>query len=331
MNIVYTLNDKFVPQVAASMCSVCENNTDFKQITFFLISMGINSKNKECLKSFINKYNRELQIIELENLKNYFEFEFDTNGWNPIVLSRLILDKMLPQNISKVLYLDDDTIVRGNLSDLWNDNMNDMVIGASIEPTMDKSHKASLGLKYSHYYNAGVLLINLKKWRQENTGLKILNYYKEHQGKLFANDQDAINGALKNEIYTLLPKYNFYNIFWHYPYSFLKKLEFPAEYISQKDFMECKDNPAIIHYLGEERPWRKHNTHLYKDDYIKYLSKTPWQNTGFEDGWKMYFICWKIFNVITKPFPGIRFAIINSLIPLFIKIRSNKLKKNGEK
>lgn len=331
MNIVYTLNNKFVPQVAASICSVCENNTNFDQIIFYLFSMKISNENKKNLSKLIKKYNRECKIIELENLNDYFDFKFDTNGWNPIVLSRLLVDKILPENISKVLYLDGDTIVRNNLYDLWNDDMDGMVIGASIEPTVDKSRKKLLGLEYSHYYNSGVLLINLEKWRQENTGLRIIDFYKKHDGKLFAPDQDAINGALKNEIYTLLPKYNFYNIFWQYPYSFLRKLESPAEYISQKDFLECQINPSIIHYLGEERPWRRYNTHLYKNDYVKYLSKTPWKNTGFEDGWRIYFICWNIFNVITKPFPAFRYAIINSLIPLFMKIRSNKLKKKGEK
>ena len=46
-----------------------------------------------------------------------------------------------------------------------------------------------------------------------------------------------------------------------------------------------------------------------------------------ESGWKVYFICWDIFNVVTKPFPSLRYKIINSLIPTFMKIRSKKNKK----
>ena len=49
------------------------------------------------------------------------------------------------------------------------------------------------------YINAGVLLIDLKKWRSEQTGLQILNYYAANNGKLFANDQDAINGTLRQK------------------------------------------------------------------------------------------------------------------------------------
>ena len=179
--------------------------------------------------------------------------------------------------------------------------------------------------KYS-YFNAGVLLIDLEKWRNINAGKIILDYYKANNGRLFANDQDAINGALVGKIYTLLPKYNFYNIFYQYPYKFLKRMMEPVKYISENDFNECVKNPIIIHYLGEERPWRAGNHHKYKNDYIKYLSKTPWKETDNEKGWNLYFICWYIFNFITKPFPTLRYKIINSLIPFFMKIRSKKNK-----
>ena len=83
------------------------------------------------------------------------------------------------------------------------------------------------------YINAGVLLIDLKKWRAEQTGRRILEYYREHDGNLFANDQDAINGCLKGEICYLPPRYNFYNIYWFYSYQVLKKLMGEAWYYDE--------------------------------------------------------------------------------------------------
>lgn len=327
MNILYTLNDKFVPQVAAGICSVCENNKDVKDINFYLISKEITDDNKQKLKVLVEKYNRKIEIKELGDINQYIDFEFDTTGWNSIVLARLVLDKFLPEDMERVLYLDGDTIVRGSLKELWETNIENYVLGASIEPTIDKNRKKDLGLELKPYYNAGVLLVNLKKWKQLNAGKIILDYYKKNNGKLFANDQDAINGALSDNIYTLLPKYNYYNIFYQYPYNFLKKLMQSVEYINKEDFKKCVENPIIIHYLGEERPWRLGNHHKYRDDYLKYLNKTPWENQGMERGWNLYFICWYIFNFITKPFPVLRYKIINSLIPTFIKMRSKKIKK----
>lgn len=331
MNILYTFNDKFVPQVAASICSICENNKSIENITFYLITMDISNKNKIQLKKFINSYNRKVEIFEIADLHDYFNFEFDTLGWNKVIIARLLMGKILPKNVEKILYLDGDTIVRDSLDELWHLNLCQKTLGMSIEPTVDKKRKQDLGLAQYHYYNSGVLLVDLKRWRDIDAEKLIMDYYKKHKGLLFAADQDAINGALKDEIYTILPKYNFYNIFYHYSYTFLKNLEKPLQYISKEEFEECKKNPVIIHYLGEERPWRNGNTHKYKNDYEKYLSLTPWKNTTKEKGWVVYFFCWNIFNFITKLFPRLRYNIINYLIPKFMKYRTKKLKQEVQK
>ena len=184
MNILYTLNNKFVPQVAAGICSVCENNKNVEKIKFYLISDKITEENKKKLVGLGEKYSRKIEIKELGNIKDYIDFEFDTTGWNQIVLARLIIDKFLPEEIEKVLYLDGDTIVRGSLEELWNTNLENKTIGASIEPTMDKKRKINLGLETKPYYNAGVLLINLKRWRQQKSGKIILDYYRENKRKI---------------------------------------------------------------------------------------------------------------------------------------------------
>ena len=212
MHILYTLNDKFVPQVAAWICSVCENNEKWT-VQFHIISSWITESNQKELKKLAEKYDNKLFIYELKPLEEYFDFKFDTNWWNPIVLARLLVDKILPDNIDKLLYLDWDTIVRWNLNDLWNTDTKNKTIWMSIEPTEDKTRKDSLWLHDYPYCNAWVLLINMKRFREIWAWKTIINYYREHDGQLFANDQDAINASMKDEIYILPPKYNFYNIF----------------------------------------------------------------------------------------------------------------------
>ena len=93
INIIYTLNDKFVPQVAAGICSVCENNKSAK-ITFYLISDGITEQNQQKLRDFVKTYGQDANIIEIGDLSKYIDFDFDTTGWNSIVLARLVLDKL---------------------------------------------------------------------------------------------------------------------------------------------------------------------------------------------------------------------------------------------
>ena len=330
MNILYTLNDKFAPQVGAAITSVCENNKDVKDINFYLITLNFSKGNISKMKKLVKTYNRNIYFYELDDINKYFTFQFDTQGWNKVILARLLVDKILPSDVDKVLYMDGDTIVRGSLSSLYETNIGSKILGMSIEPTIEKNRIASLELGDHPYCNSGVLLIDLKKWRKKKIGEKIIEYYREKKGNLFAADQDAINAVLKNDIYIISPRYNYYNIFDQYSYNFLKRNMKPLEYdkyITKEDMIESKKNPVIIHYLGEERPWREGNTHKYRNDYKHYLSLTPWKDTEDEKGWRLYFICWKIFNTITKPFPGLRLSLINKLIPAFMKYRKNKLKK----
>lgn len=328
MNILYAVNDNFVPQLGAGICSVCENNKREEKIQFYVLGLDIADENKEKLKRLVQSYGREISLIDIKDMKHYFDFDFDTLGWSPIILARLLMGKLLPQDVHRIIYMDADTIVRGSLNKLWNLSLGDKILGMSVEPTADRERKEALGLKDYYYHNSGVLLVDLDQWREKKAEELIIGFYREKQGNLFAADQDAINGALKDYIYALPPKYNFCNIYYQYPYKFLCRLVNPMKYFSESEFKRSVKNPVIIHYLGEERPWRAGNTHKYRDDYQKYLNKTEWNDTPDEEGWKLYFFCWRIFNVVTKPFPGVRYSIINSLIPAFMKFRKRKLKKD---
>ena len=326
MHILYTLNDKFVPQVAAWICSVCENNK-WEKVNFHIISAWITQKNQDEMKKLAKQYNNELFVYELKPLEEYFDFEFNTKWWNSVILARLLIDKILPKNIDKLLYLDWDTIVRWSLKDLFSTDMWDKIIWMSIEPTTDKTRKENLWLHNYPYFNSWVLFIDFKKWREEKIWDKIINFYRENRDSCFAPDQDAINVSMKDEIYILPPKYNFYNIFRQYPYWFIKKLMGKVSYFSKKEYMESVKNPVIIHYLWEERPWRAWNHHKYKGDYKKYLWMTYRKDTPDEEWWRLYFVCWYIFNFIMKPFPSLRYKIINYLIPKFMDYRKKQLKK----
>lgn len=326
MNILYTTDNGFVGKVATGVCSVFENNKEISDITVYIIGLNISQENKRKFEQLAQTYHRQIRVIDLEDLHQYFNFEFDTLGWAPVILARLLLDKLLPETVDKILYLDGDTVNIGSLSELWNIDLQGNVLGACIEATVDPERKASLGMAGVPYINSGVLLFDLNQWRKENCGEQIITYYREKGGNLFAADQDVINAVLKDRIYYLPPCYNFYNIYWTYPYRTLKKLMGNAWYYSKETFDASVKNPIIIHFLGEERPWRKGNKHKFRKYYQEYQQMTPWKDEPEEEGWRVYFLCWNIFNFLMRPFPMLRYKIINGLIPLFMKWRKKQLK-----
>lgn len=328
MDILYTLNENYVRHLAASMCSLCENNRAADRIFFHIISCGMTAESQEKIKDLAASYGRECAFYEIGDIREKIQGNVDTKGFDISVLARLFVGRFVPEDVERVLYLDCDTIIIDDITPYWNVDMGDCVLAGVPEPVITKSRRPILDMLPSHdYYNAGVFLFNMKQWRALDGEKTVLTYFSENVEKLVANDQDALNACFKGRIQTVAPKYNYasYNIY--YPYRLLKKLSGEAPYVSREVYEDSKAHPAIVHYLGEERPWRAGNKHPYRADYKKYLSMTAWRDAPDEQGWKLYFLCFGMFNFFTKPFPALRYRIIDSLIPAFMRHRAKKLKK----
>lgn len=323
------MNDGYVPQVAASALSLIDHNPG--KHTFHVFSFGISEENVEKLHHMIVEKGCDFQVYEVGDIERRLEFEVDTLGFHISVLARLFVGRILPETVERVLYLDGDTIVLEPLDELWNMELN-LPLAMSIEPVTHRRHLKELGMPEDAFYcNSGVILFNLKLWREKQCEKRVLEYYRERSKELIAPDQDALNGALTGEIAALEPRYNFCTNFINYPYATLKKLMRPADYIPEETFEKSKRAPAIIHYLGEERPWREGNKHPYRDEFRKYLSDTPWGDRPEDQGWKGYFFCFYLFNFLIKPLPMLRWKIIDSLIPAFMRYRKKQLMKKETK
>ncbi len=329
MDILYTLNENYVRHLAASMCSLCDNNRKAESITFHIISCGITDESKKKITEMAENYKRTVSFYEIGDVRNKIDGNVDTKGFDVSVLARLFAGSCLPESVKRVIYLDCDTIITDSILPFYNVDMDNCVLAGVPEPVITKSRRPILDMSASHdYYNAGVLLFDLELWRKENCENLVISYFLDNMEKLIANDQDAINACFKGRIKTVAPKYNYASYNLYYPYKLLKKLSGEAPYVSKEAYDDSNAHPAIVHYLGEERPWRAGNTHPYTPHYKKYLSMTDWKDTPDEQGWKMYFICFRIFNLFTKPFPSLRFKIIDALIPAFMRHRAKKLKKS---
>jgi lipopolysaccharide biosynthesis glycosyltransferase len=330
MDILYSLNDKYVCHMAASLCSLCEHNEKAQEITFHIISCGITDESKEQITDLASRYQRAVAFYEIGDVRKKLDAQIDTKGFDVSVLSRLFVGSCLPETVEKVLYLDCDTIIVDDLAPLFETDFGNSILAGCAEPVVTKSRRPILSMpENADYYNSGVLLFNLPLWRKENCEKTVLTYFLSHQDIIVATDQDALNACFYDRILTLPPKYNYGSYHIYYPYRLLKKLSGQAPYVTKEVYDESKAHPAIIHYLGEERPWRKGNTHPYRKEYKTYLSKTQWADTPDETGWGLYFFCFRIFNFVTKPFPSLRYRIIDSLIPAFQRRRAKKIKKEN--
>ena len=312
MNILYTANDLYAPQLASSMCSVLYNNRSEEELDIYVFSTGLTEKSAESLQILCASYGRRLTVIDLTDISGRLGTgnKAFSRKFNASIFGRFFIDELLPKNIDKILYLDCDTTVTGPLKELY-DVLPDRnyVIAAAMEPTIYKETREMLGMKPEDpYYNSGVLLIDMNMWRAEDGDKKLLDYYRSiEEASVFA-DQDAINGFLSGRIKTISPKYNFVTNYAYFRYSTLIKMAPWYKAVSEEEFKESVSSPVIIHYAGDERPGIRGNFNPYRGQYHRYLNMTEWKDTPETAGREGFMFMYHMMNETTRVCPPARRA-----------------------
>ena len=325
MNVVYAANENYVEHLCASLISLLENNK--KELKIYIVSVGISKKSKKILSDTALIYNKSLNFINFEDISKKFTYKPDTSRFDITALGRLFLGELLPKNIEKVIYLDCDTIILRDLSALFRVDLKSKLLGAVPEPTVYPRLKTDIGMyKDAIYYNSGVLLIDLKQWRETEATKSVVNYLESINDCCLFADQDAINGAFMNRIHTLSPKYNFFSNYKYWRYEDLVKLSPSYRLIPKANFESAKAHPALVHFAGDERPWKTGSLNYYKKAYRKYKKLSYFAAYPLEKANVFYMFAYHCMNLITPIFPWLRLYLSETF---YKKIRKEKLSKNA--
>lgn len=300
MNFVYITDDNYVIHCGISILSLLENNKGIDDICIYILNNGISDENQKRLSDVCERYGRRLYFIDASDYSERVGFEFNTTGFNSIVLARLFLAEFLPDEIKKIVYLDCDIIVSGDVSGLHEYDLSGKYIAAVPELYMPERNKRELGMqKGETYFNAGMLLINLEMWRREKLARKFMEFYRLREGMLPYNDQDIINYCCKGYVLPLPQKYNMSPNLPFFPRWFMVRLQPGYKTSTVKEYRDMIDNPCIVHYLGDERPWINGNKNYYRGLYEKYKSMTVWADAPLVKGREWYMFCYHLLNILT--------------------------------
>ena len=121
---------------------------------------------------------------------------------------RYLFAEMLPPEITKILYLDADIICKGDILPLWQTDLQDRVLGA-VRDWGEAKSCGRIGLKNGRYFNSGVILMDLTKWRRQKLAQKLFQWLEQvGSTKILWGDQDALNGVIDGDFVELPKKYN---------------------------------------------------------------------------------------------------------------------------
>lgn len=282
MNIVYASDNNYADILGTSMLSLFENNKMCNEINVYILNDGINDDNKKKILQIGNMYKRKVVYIDIPNLHKLAGVKIHTNErWSLSTFSRLFLERILPDNIEQVLYLDCDTLINDSLEELFMTDLNDKLC-AGVSDCISDGHKNNVGLVSDDYYiNAGVMLISLKNWKNAHICDRFIDFINRYNGNTPYVDQGVINGTMRGEIMPLDLKYNVYTALFDFNYSDLMLFRKPLHYYSESEVRQAINKPAIVHFTTSFlslRPWIKGCEHPYVSEWLRYKSMTPWSD-----------------------------------------------------
>ena len=258
INICFSCDDNFIIHCAAAMKSIVQNASKDSYLNIYLLYKSLKENNKEALKKIVNTKNSKITFREVK------ESEFsdcpipDNTHYSIETYFRLKIPSLFP-NMDKILYIDCDTITLGDITELWNTDVTNYYAAVS-QDIGSPTHLVELTGKHK-YFNAGIMLINCKKWREDNIEEKCFEFVKKHSDKIIWVDQDVLNTVLAHNL-----KYIDAN--WNLEYN-------PS--CDRVSYLYEDSEINLIHYVSNNKPWSTDIPSKYVKYYYKYAFGTPWK------------------------------------------------------
>lgn len=262
-NLVLIINEKnnYGRHLGTTLLSVLKNSKEKWNI--FIIYENLSDETKIKLNTIIESYRSKINYIEI-NKKELERFKVgEGTHLSSIVFARLFIPEIL-KNEEKAIYLDCDIVALKPLEKLYEMSLENKSIGVVLDGKKDQSsslNRLNLNLDRT-YFNAGVMVMDLKKLRENSKFLKTIDYCLNPDRELQLNEQDALNIIFENDYMTN-------NVVWNYTHG------------NSEENSYTENEIGIVHFTGDIKPWDCRSYSPYKHLYWKYLNETPWK--GFEE------------------------------------------------
>ena len=272
MDIALCHDNNYAPYSSVVIASIIDHNPE-EEITFHLLHTDLTAERCAIIKSWVESFKGKKVCFYQMKKESFADFPIDEHTYLDYgAYIRLYLGECLKQ-IDKVLYLDCDVIVNGSLCELWNTDISDYAV-AGVRDRINDYIRVYNRLDYQMcegYINSGMMLINLKRWREDDFFKKAQQLACEKGASVLKNhDQDIINAIYHGQILMLPFRYNLLEYYLYVEeWLYLDRKYYP-------EIVEACKNPAIIHFCMPQKPWHYECINPFKELYYKYRKMTPW-------------------------------------------------------
>lgn len=259
--IVFSANDFYVPFLSTVLQSIKDNSSFSNNYDILILNTDISEKNQTILKRQMQANNFSVRFIDVKRrmekyrnlpLRGHFRVE---------TYFRILMPEMLP-NYDKMIYLDSDMIVCGDLAELYETNVEGYLLAAckdadtaglynGYEPNKKNYMDNVLRLNNPYeYFQAGTILFNLDEFRKTYMVEEMMDFAMSYQWELL--DQDVLN-------YLAQGRTKFVDMAWNVMMDWrnirIKEIISLAPHYLYDEYMKARKHPKIIHYAGPDKPW----------------------------------------------------------------------------
>lgn len=281
--IILSCDNKYVKYTSVLIESITKNSSSNNNYCIFILNKDITDENKAIIYEQVATMNNiSVDFIDVKRVMNAYGTLFVDRHLSIETYYRFLALEIFP-NLSKILYLDCDVIVNRDVAELFNTDIKNYSVGAvrdadiislypiecDTDPDVRNNIDTNICLKdYKEYFQAGVLLLNMKRIRKKYKSEDLFDVAAGRRWKF--QDQDILNYLFRDDVYYLDMKWNsLYECF-----NRAERIEQFAPANIAKEYRNAKENPWIIHYAGTPKPWEKMQIDL-GSYFWKYAKTSP--------------------------------------------------------
>ena len=265
--VFFAVDNGYIPFLGVALKSLIDNTSKENKYAIKILYTSVSDENKSRIKKY-EKENISIEFVDLnKQLEEIKEKLYTRNYFSNTTYYRLFIPELYPE-YDKAVYIDSDTICLADIVDLYNVDMEDNLIAAvpdgvvqTIDPFKDYVERVVGVADYNKYFNAGVIVMNLKELRKYKFEEKFIYMLGKIRFEV-AQDQDYLNRLCKGRVKMIDYSWN------------------------RMPIMGKRDGDInLIHYNLGAKPWYFDDV-LYQEYFWKYAEKTEFYNEIKEIGAK---------------------------------------------
>jgi lipopolysaccharide biosynthesis glycosyltransferase len=227
--VVFVTDQQYIQHLGVALTSLLENTLRKKDIVTYIINDGILQIDQLKIMSIVQRYESKVEFLNINPSR--FNELWLRGHLSLATFFKISIPRIL-DSVSKVLYIDCDVIVKGDIAELYETDICEFLIGACVDPYLfEHSDKLGIPKKYK-YFNSGVMLLNLEAMRKADTESKTINFLSNNQQFVRGADQDGLNKIMFDSWKEIPIKWNV--LHYYFKYKKINKLK----KLTSKKFVE---------------------------------------------------------------------------------------------